>query len=553
MSESGGLRLTSHVGRDLLQSAASFKTDYAVVWEYVVNALQYVDEGVTPKVQVEVHSRNKEIEISDNGRGMNETDLTRFFTMHGENIDRARGRGGRGKFGTGKSAAFGIGKIVQVDTRKGGKRNVIRLTRDAIDGSKGDDVPLDWIVRNESTELPNGTTVYIGGIALSRINNQAVIEYIERHLQAFRMRMPEVAVNDHVCQYREPAVVEEFQFSPAPEIAKVLGDVELVIKVSPSPLPEQEVGVAITAGMGNLVAHESGGVDRKELGNYLFGEIDVPALESTKSTIEPYDASRSLQLNPQHPVCSVLIPFIASKLDEVRAKQVRKLSEARRTEQARRLASEATKIADILNKDFRDVAAKLQGIRAAAAHPGSAGASFGGSAASGQVNEDFIEGTALPGNVESASAGRESSGKPADRLLPKRPAPQIPRRGSMQDDGAQAVDPVGGPGNRSRPRGGFRVEYRELGNPQDRSRYDGNTLTILINLEHPAIKNALRGGGVEDVTFRRLSYEVAFTEYSIALGYEMAQRDPDIPADDLLYEVRSTLNRVAASAAALYA
>ena len=56
-----------------------------------------------------------------------------------------------------------------------------------------------------------------------------------------------------------------------------------------------------------------------------------------------------------------------------------------------------------------------------------------------------------------------------------------------------------------------------------------------------------------DPTFKRLSYEIAFTEYSLALGRLMAERDPDIPADDLLYEVRATLNRVALSAAALYA
>jgi hypothetical protein len=82
---------------------------------------------------------------------------------------------------------------------------------------------------------------------------------------------------------------------------------------------------------------------------------------------------------------------------------------------------------------------------------------------------------------------------------------------------------------------------------------DKTTLTILINLDHPAVKNALHSVGVGDPNFKRLSYEIAFTEYSVALGYEMAERDPDIPADDLLYEVRSTLNRVAASAAALYA
>ena len=97
------------------------------------------------------------------------------------------------------------------------------------------------------------------------------------------------------------------------------------------------------------------------------------------------------------------------------------------------------------------------------------------------------------------------------------------------------------------------MEYRELGEEEDRSKYDPTTLTILINLVHPAVRNAVRSLGVEDANFRRMSYEIAFTEYSMALGYEMAQRDPDIPADDLLYEVRATLNRVAASAAALYA
>ena len=51
--------------------------------------------------------------------------------------------------------------------------------------------------------------------------------------------------------------------------------------------------VAVTAGPGNLVAIERAGVDTKEFGNYLFGEIDVLALERHPSPIEPYDPSRS--------------------------------------------------------------------------------------------------------------------------------------------------------------------------------------------------------------------------------------------------------------------
>jgi len=86
------IRLTSHVGRDLLAAATAFKTEEAVVWEYVVNSLQYVDDGVGPKVSVVVVPREKRIEISDNGRGMTDSDLRIFFTMHAKNIDRLRGR-----------------------------------------------------------------------------------------------------------------------------------------------------------------------------------------------------------------------------------------------------------------------------------------------------------------------------------------------------------------------------------------------------------------------------------------------------------------------------
>lgn len=66
------------------------------------------------------------------------------------------------------------------------------------------------------------------------------------------------------------------------------------------------------------------------------------------------------------------------------------------------------------------------------------------------------------------------------------------------------------------------------------------------------MKAALADGKVEDPTFRRLSYEIAFSEYAMALGYEEVTEDPNIPADDVLYIVRSSLNRIAAAAAALY-
>jgi hypothetical protein len=115
------------------------------------------------------------------------------------------------------------------------------------------------------------------------------------------------------------------------------------------------------------------------------------------------------------------------------------------------------------------------------------------------------------------------------------------------------VDPVGNQGpKRVQAKGGFRVESRQAGRGEHRSIYDSANLLILINLDHPVVAAARGSGGVEDPAFRRLSYEIAFSEYSISLGYILSEEDPDMPPDDLLYEVRDSLNRIAASAAPLY-
>jgi HSP90 family molecular chaperone len=82
------IHVKSHVGRDLLQSASLFGKEDKVIWEYVSNGLQYVDDGNNPIVKVTLESKNKKITIEDNGRGMDWDGLQNFFIMHGENIDR---------------------------------------------------------------------------------------------------------------------------------------------------------------------------------------------------------------------------------------------------------------------------------------------------------------------------------------------------------------------------------------------------------------------------------------------------------------------------------
>jgi hypothetical protein len=540
------IRVSTHVGRDLLSSAAAFKTETAAVWEYVANSLQYTEPGIPPVVQVAVDASDRTISISDNGRGMSVDDLEHFFQMHGENLERLSGRPGRGKFGTGKSAAFGIGNRLTIETCRGGVRNVVELSRKDIDRSTGDDIPVTWLVRDEPSAATNGTMVTIGEIFLSRLRRNEIIEYIERNLQAFRAQLPSVAVNDHVCSYRAPEVVVTRSFTPSATQAALLGECTLTIHVARVPLSEPELGILVTAGHGNAVGHEDCGVSRKEFGNYLFGDIDVPAIETYSTPIQPFDDSRSLRLNPEHPVVRTLIGFIGSKLEEVRGEQARAAREAQKTEQMRRLARQADSLADILNEDFKSLRDRLDHIRASSSSRGPARSLFGRQEAAGSDSDAWMQGTQERGTIEAAD---RSSGSRKEKTAR---TPNIGAAGQLDSQGKSSVDPAGGDGKKQRTKGGFEVAYEHLGREEQRSTYDRTRMAILINLDHPAVANALKAAAVEDPVFKRLSYEIAFSEYSMVLGYELVRQDPDMPADDLLYEVRATLNRLATAAAALY-
>src|ERR1043166_3740583 len=122
---SDALSVVTDSARDLLQSAAFFSNEKLVAWEYISNGLQYVDPGTSPRVDVVVDTKQKRMIVSDNGRGMTLADLQNFFVMHGENIDRKQGRAGRGRFGTGKAAAFGVADVLRVGTVQGSRRCVV--------------------------------------------------------------------------------------------------------------------------------------------------------------------------------------------------------------------------------------------------------------------------------------------------------------------------------------------------------------------------------------------------------------------------------------------
>jgi len=167
---------------------------------------------------------------------MDWTGLQNFFVMHGENIDRREGKPGRGRFGTGKSAAFGIADLLRITTVHNRRRSKVELSRSDIErmGSV-DPIPVRTIEREAPTSQVNGTIIEIEGVYLRSLDQAGIIRYIEKHLARWPKNAT-VFVNNHECEFAEPPVADELRFMPQGKFKDILGDIELLIKVSKAPL-----------------------------------------------------------------------------------------------------------------------------------------------------------------------------------------------------------------------------------------------------------------------------------------------------------------------------
>ncbi|MFI5386748.1 MAG: ATP-binding protein [Fimbriimonadales bacterium] len=536
------------MARDLLQNAALFKTDKLVVWEYVSNSLDYVDPGMNPIVRVTLDSKKKRIAVADNGRGMSWSDLqNKFFMMHGENIDRKEGRPGRGRFGTGKSAAFGIAEQLRITTVRNGSRSCVELRRSSVETMASEEpIPVRCIEREVATSEPNGTSIAIEGVHLKSLDQPGIIKYIERHLARWSKNVT-VFVNNHECEFTEPPVFKEERFRPEGAIKEKLGEVELIVKVSKAPLQEDLRGVSIYA---NGVWHETtlAGSEGREMAQCLFGEIDVPRLDEDRSPIAPFDLSRSMRLNPGNETVHAIYAFVGLKVEIVRRELVEGEKKRKATELAKKLAAQASEIARVINEDFDDFRQRVAKARAKA---------VGGSdvhqldAGGGDQDDDLLFGHDLPAEVVAPNGGpgggQEGGGQdgaPRDLAPAVTPgSPDSERKGRL----------AGGVDRKPSSRGGFRVEFDSLGVESHRATYVRDERTIYINLDHPQLAAARGLESVEDAAFRRLAYEVAFSEYAVALASELAARDEYLDPSDPIVDIRETLNRIARKAANLYA
>ena len=536
----------THIARDFLQNAGVFKTDKLVAWEYVSNGLQYVDPGVNPVVRVKLDNKCKSITIVDNGRGMNWRDLSNFFIMHGENIDRREGRPGRGRFGTGKCAAFGIAEKLRITSIRDRKRSRVELCRAEIVSMKSEaPIPVRTIEKEVMTTEVNGTKVEIEGIHLKSIDQPGIIHYIERHLARWPKNAT-VWVNHHPCEFTEPPVASRRTCLPNEDTQKIIGDCQLILKVSKVHLEEELRGISIFS---NGIWHETtlAGSEGRDMCQFIFGEIDVPKLDEDESLIPPYDMTRSLKLNPSNALVQMVMAFIGKEVDALRRELVEEDNKRRASEEAKRFKSQADQIARLINEDFDEFRHRLAKVKAKAEGGGD---TFNQPSAVTAGNDDLIFGAEVAAEVVSETGGPgHGAGSARGGEEPPPMGPQVVPGGALAEKQGK---PVGGDGGQRRPKGGFRVEFKRMGSESPRAKYVSEERTIYVNLDHPQIDAAKGSGSVDDLSLRRLVYEVAFSEYSVALAQELASRDEYLEPSEPIYDIRQTLDRMARKAASLY-
>lgn len=539
------LYVKSHVARDLLQSAGLFRTDKTVVWEYVSNGLQYVDVGISPLVRVKLDNKNKKISISDNGRGMNWEGLQNFFIMHGVNQDRKQGKIGRGRFGTGKSAAFGIANVLRVTTISNGKLSKVELKRSEIEKMSSEDpIPVHILEKESNISQANGTLIEIEEIHLKKLDQSGIISYIEHHLINWSKGVS-VQVNSHWCEFNEPPIADKRKYKPEGKTAEKLGDVELILKVAKAPLDEELRGVSIFS---NGVWHEttSAGNEGREMSQYIFGEIDVPALDNDNSPITAFDVSRLMKLNENNPIVREIHAFIGKHFDDLRRELLEAEKKRRADEDAKKLAGKASEIAKVINEDFNAFQQKIAKARAKAF------GAFDNQNAKNDLgeNEDIIWGKDVPAEVIEPTGGIGSIGNEQKTQSdePRSLNPQVVENKDSEKQGRQANLET-----KEKSYGGFHVEFRNMGGENARASYTSDNRTISINLDHPQLVSAKGNNTTDDPLFLKLSYEIAFSEYSIALAYELEKRNEFMDLTDPITEIRNTINRVSRLAANLYA
>jgi hypothetical protein len=521
----------------VLSTASSFGSVPKVIAEYATNSIDARNEGQAINVTITKRRayNHTRIVIADDARGMDGDDLRRFFYMHAENEDRRRGRTTRGRFGTGKAAAFGIGTSLQVETHRNGKKWVVRLEKGELEEAvRNKRKPKPEVLEDGSpTTEPNGTSIIIDGLDKTA-DEKKIIGELQRRLGR-HLNVHSVTVFGTKATLVEPAAKRTWLFDSKDDtaIALVIGpDVTCVISSAVvTPVDEGIRGIVVTANDFPVAQINTQG----DYATRVFGHCDVPALEQDNTTPGPYTDNRDLTLNEHNSTAGPLAMWLRECLAEVVGELADDERDQRRRAQDAALRNAATRMEAVLNRHYQGEFRKTRtkqgdvGVRSDTVTPDEAGVLV-------QTGDGF--------------AGYEiSRPEPRGDQPPAPPPPPVVVPAPAPTPQLRDRDPFGeGRGERvtspeehkpRRSRGGFKIDFHSAGHEATRCSYLESQLTILVNLDHPEVAAAHKDG--DTPLFRMLAFEAAAQEYAYATAYQRLEEDQSLDASDILQYVRATL------------
>jgi hypothetical protein len=284
------------------------------------------------------------------------------------------------------------------------------------------------------------------------------------------------------------------------------------------------------------------------MAKYIFGEIDVPKLEEDQSPIAPFDVSRSMALNPNNHIVQAIYGFIGQKVEEIRRELTQQERQRRLQEEMRKLAAQAAEIAKVINEDFKSYQLNCKKLK------GKAGVGINVEVLQIEDNISDKNIFGLDSEEMFLRATREREIRNTDRDTNTEHNP-VNNDSCLESDSlnlARSGESVGSKRRERRIQGGFDVKFQNLGTDEFRATYIPSERTIYINLDHPQLSAARGRRSIDDPAFKRLAYEVAFSEYALALALEFAESDQYLDPFDLISDIRETLNRIALKGAHLY-
>ena len=551
-AEQGKLVITSDVGRDFTQNAEYFSSPGKAITEYVWNSIDYCKQGTRVEVHIfrgrgrlkprkgsEEKYNGIVIQERKNGGGMSREDLSRFFQMHGETRARQQGRRVRGRYGTGKSAAFGIAHRLIVDVVKDGKQNIVSVhRRDLKPGFT--EIPVKFHIMDKPSSEPDRTTIIIDKLIKRSVKMENVRRYLTKSINKF-LTQHDVYVEDRKLEYTVPRTEETRSFSCPDRYVPKLGDCQLRIMLAAEELDEEETGLSVFAGGYLLSTLPFEGVD-STWSRRLFGEVDCPLLES-QDAIPAINNTRS-GLNLDNDRVKALKSWMQECTVEVVDELEKKAKERIDKEKQEKLKETARELEELLNHDFEKLLHDLDtALPVGSSGPLPASGSVGTEAYPVMVSGDT-------GSMHAQVAEEGNTTTLTSDMMGKGPAehqPHVPSPSRAQTEGQGVTQETSSKAS-PKPRGRFRIEHVSLGPEAHRAEFDRSAMEIRINIDFPEI--AVFAQDIEDFKFKFLEAEIAISEYAIAVvNYKVECHSIDVEdtASSAMIEYRRILNHIARS------